>query len=138
MANKFAKKDASEAKGSKKEKAWTNDPALQDADTGETTPKGKKVKAEAAKKVAAKEGKAAKEAKPAAKGKTPKKEAANESVDKRKIKLLTKENPKREGSAAYERFELYKSNKTVADFIEAGGSTADLRHDEKAGHIELA
>ena len=64
-------------------------------------------------------------------------EKADKSDD-RKITLVTKENPKRAGSASFERFELYKKAKTVADYVAAGGTTADIRFDEKAGHIKLA
>lgn len=73
-------------------------------------------------------GKAAKEAS----------EPKSSGPDKRKIKLLTKENPKREGSASYERFEHYRKAKTVQDFLDAGGTRADLKHDEAAGHIEIS
>lgn len=70
--------------------------------------------------------------------KASKKEATSEvAPDTRKIKLLVKENPKREGSAAYERFELYSSSKTVQDFKDAGGKAADLTHDEQKGFIEV-
>lgn len=67
-------------------------------------------------------------------------ERAPREADTRKIKILTekKANPKREGSASYDRFELYRDSKTVADFVAAGGSTADIRYDEKAGYIEVA
>lgn len=68
--------------------------------------------------------------------KAPKEEKA--SNDDRKITLITKENPKREGSAAHARFELYKKAKTVAQFYEAGGTSADLRADAAKGHIQVA
>lgn len=70
----------------------------------------------------------------------PAKPAKAEKADKtdtRKITLTTKENPKREGSKAYETFELYKKAKTVQDFLNAGGKMADIKYDEKAGHIKL-
>lgn len=82
-----------------------------------------------------------KKLKEVSKGKAPKAEKAERApreADTRKIKLLVKENPKREGSASYDRFELYRKAKTVADFVEAGGSTADVRYDEKAGYIQVA
>lgn len=55
----------------------------------------------------------------------------------KKIKLLTKENPKRKGSEAFARFELYSDHKTVDDFVAAGGSLSDIRYDSNAGHIEV-
>lgn len=58
--------------------------------------------------------------------------------DSRKITLLSKENPKREGSKAFKTFELYKKSKTVQDFLKAGGSTADIRYDSTNGHIKVA
>lgn len=55
-----------------------------------------------------------------------------------KIKLLVKENPKRPGSASFERYDLYKKAKTVGDFIDAGGKSADIAYDVKHEYIELA
>lgn len=97
-------------------------------------------KAPAKKKVAAKKAPAKKTAakKTAAKKTTAKKvakEAANE--DNRKIKVIAKENPKREGSASYDRFEIYENGMTVDEFKEAGGTAADLRHDEEKGFISV-
>jgi hypothetical protein len=54
-----------------------------------------------------------------------------------KIKLLVKENPKRPGSSSFDRFALYKKSKTVGDFIEAGGKSADVAYDVKHEYIEL-
>jgi len=111
---------------------WTNNPQLQDQETGETTPAGKAVQAKAKVRTVAKS-----EEEPAKKA--PKKaEKVEKSSDDRKITLLTKENPKREGSAAWTRFELYRKAKNVEQFYAAGGSSADLRYDEKAGHIQLS
>lgn len=140
---------------------WTNSPEWQNQDTGETTEEGRKhlksknqlslmeenmskfakksdtaaeakiTKAAPAKKVAA--NKSEKKAAPAKKA-----DKAEKGPDTRKITVLTKENPKREGSKAYKTFGLYAKAKTVEDFIKAGGSTADLRFDEKAGHIKVA
>lgn len=95
----------------------------------------------ASEKVAGKAVKATKtkpEAKAAKKVAKAEKTESTKEKDTRKITLLTKENPKREGSASYERFELYRKAKTVADFLEAGGTTADIRYDEAAGHIKVA
>jgi hypothetical protein len=74
-------------------------------------------------------------------GKAAKKEKSSKgerSTDTRKIKVLVKGNPKREGSASYARFELYKFAKTVDAFITAGGTAADVAHDSKKGYISVA
>lgn len=57
------------------------------------------------------------------KAKTPKKEPV---ADKRVITLLVKENPKRPGSKAHARFELYKNGMTVEQFLAAGGTLSDV------------
>lgn len=142
--SKFAKKEATAEAPKGKEKTWTNDPSMQE--DGKTTEKGKAARkakgmsATETEKVPgfAKGAKAAKGKAPA-KGKTPpKKEAANAGPDNRKITLVTKENPKREGSASHARFELYRKAKTVQAFIDAGGTSGDIRYDEKAGHITVS
>ena len=55
-----------------------------------------------------------------------------------RIKLLVKENPKREGSSSYKRFALYGKSATVADFLKAGGTRADLAWDEKRKFIQVS
>ena len=54
--------------------------------------------------------------------------------DDAKITILTedKKNPKREGTAAHARFALYRDGMTVAEFIKAGGTRADLAWDSAA------
>ena len=54
-----------------------------------------------------------------------------------KITLLTKENPKREGSEAHKRFALYSKHNTVESFLKAGGTSPDLNFDVKHGHIKI-
>ena len=81
-----------------------------------------------AKKLAGKGEKAAKE--PRAK-----KEAAVPKADDRKITLLVTENPKRGKSA--ERYELYRKAKTVADYVAAGGSKADIAWDAAHNYIKV-
>jgi hypothetical protein len=54
---------------------------------------------------------------------------------KQKIKVLVKQNPKREGTKSYERFGLYFTCKTVGEFLEAGGTRGDLLNDEAKGYI---
>ena len=90
-----------------------------------------------------KPAKAAKSTKPAkaekkAPAKKEKAEKAEKGPDTRKLTLVTKENPKREGSKAAATYELYKKAKTVQDFLDAGGSKADIAYDVKAGHIKVA
>lgn len=84
--------------------------------------------------MAAKKGRKAKKtsAKKAAAG-----GAKRERTDKdKKIKVLV-ENPKREGSAAWERFKLYKDDMTVAKALEKGVWPADIRWDVKQKFIRL-
>lgn len=123
----------------------SNSMDIENVDHDETNPRrgkmakftGKKGKAEETKAKKAPAKKAAAK-KPSAKKASTKKETSNEvEEDNRKIKLLVKENPKREGSASYERFDLYFDCKTAQDFKDAGGTAADLRHDEEKGFIEL-
>lgn len=72
-------------------------------------------------------------------------ERASKSVDGRltkftdaqKIKLLVRENPKKPGSAAHERFKHYFEADTVGDFLAAGGQRADLSWDTRKGFIEV-
>lgn len=82
---------------------------------------------------------------PAKKGRKPGKKTTEASGEKRSrinkeqsITLLQKDNPKREGSSAYKNYELYRKAKTVGDFLEAGGTSADLRYDATHGYIKVA
>ena len=54
-----------------------------------------------------------------------------------KVKLLVKENPKKEGSASRERFDHYFNSKTVGDFLAAGGTYADIAYDIGRMHIQV-
>ena len=62
-----------------------------------------------------------------------------ELADNMRIKLNVRENPKRKGTASYERFQLYftKKPKTVAEALKAGIWRADLRWDAARNFIEL-
>lgn len=51
------------------------------------------------------------------------------------IKLLVPTNPKRGASA--QRYDLYKSNKTVGKFLEAGGTRGDIAWDAARGYIAV-
>lgn len=55
-----------------------------------------------------------------------------------KITVLAKENPKRKGTNAFKKFELYKKHKNIASFLEAGGKRSSLRYDEKHGYIKIS
>lgn len=46
-------------------------------------------------------------------------------------------NPKRMGSASYERYNFYKEGMTVQEFITAGGTAGDVKHDVSKGFIKL-
>ena len=54
-----------------------------------------------------------------------------------RIKILAESNPKRKGTLAFDRFELYEDGMTVREYVEAGGRTGDVKYDVQAGHIEL-
>jgi len=53
------------------------------------------------------------------------------------ITVLVDKNPKREGSSAHERFNLYRTGMTVSQYVEAGGRTGDLTYDEKHSFISV-
>lgn len=59
--------------------------------------------------------------------------------DTGKIMVLTEggKNPKRPGTAAHKTFELYATNKTVGEFIKAGGFYAALSWDVGHGFIKV-
>ena len=50
---------------------------------------------------------------------------------------LLKENPKRSGTKAHERFALYRSGMTVGEFLKLGGSVNDLRWDTDRHFIKI-
>lgn len=106
--------------------------AKDDKEPSEKAVKSKAVKAE---KAPAK--KAEKVVAKAPAKKAVKEEKGEKAADTRKLKLLVKENPKREGSSSFDRYELYRSCKTVADFITAGGTAADVRYDAAKGYIQV-
>lgn len=53
------------------------------------------------------------------------------------ITVKAKENPKREGTGAYDRFKLYKTGMTVKQYITKGGIAPDVWWDSKQGFISL-
>ena len=60
------------------------------------------------------------------------------AADSRVITVLVQDNPKRPGSAARERFKLYRTGMTVEQFLTEGGTKADIWWDEKHGFIALS
>lgn len=46
-------------------------------------------------------------------------------------------NPKRPGSASYDRFQLWHIGVTVDDYLNAGGRREDVRYDVKRGFVKL-
>lgn len=54
-----------------------------------------------------------------------------------KIKVLVKDNPKREGTTSYDTFELLKKSKTVGDFFANGGGSHNLHWNIERGYIEV-
>ena len=49
---------------------------------------------------------------------------------------VQQDNPKKNMSA--DRYERYKSAKTVGEFLDAGGTSGDLRHDWARGYVTQA
>lgn len=141
-------------KGKAPAKAPAKD-AAKDAPSAADAPAEEAAKAPAAKKgkaPAAKVAAPAKEKAPAV-GRGTKKDAAPavktgagvgraSAIDgKRKLTLVTKENPHREGTLAYKTFGFYKGAKTVAAFRDAcaanGGDANYLKFHVEKGHVTL-
>lgn len=53
------------------------------------------------------------------------------------ITILVTENPKRKNTLAFQRYALYVTGMTVADYIAAGGRTGDVLYDVAEGYISL-
>lgn len=105
------------------------------AEAAEEKEKAKEAKAKAkAKKKPAKKAKKGKKEKKEKKGG----KARRPRVVDGKITLLEKTNPKRKGSKAYKRYELYTKHKTIAKYLDAGGKRSSLRYDEKHGFIKTS
>jgi hypothetical protein len=60
-----------------------------------------------------------------------------EITSETKISFLVKSNPKREGSKAHARFSKYMGAKTVAEYLEKGGTKADLKYDSEKKFIQI-
>lgn len=53
------------------------------------------------------------------------------------ITVLSEGNPKRPGSASFERFKLYRTGMTVGDFLRGGGKREDISWDRNHEYIKL-
>lgn len=53
------------------------------------------------------------------------------------IKVLVKDNPKREGTRAHKMYPKYATSKTVGDYLKAGGQWSDLRWDAEKKFISI-
>ena len=99
------------------------------------TPPATKTKVDAP--AAVKPPKAAKEPKPA-KEKSVKRSAFQSLYpEDMKLTVLVTENPKKQGSKSRERFEHYFTSKTVGEFLEKGGTYADIAYDLGRSRIKL-
>lgn len=54
-----------------------------------------------------------------------------------RVILSVAPNPKKPGSKSWPRYELYRVGMTVSEFVEAGGSMADVAWDTERGFIKL-
>jgi len=59
------------------------------------------------------------------------------NIDASKITILAEKNPKREGTKAHARFELYKDGMSVREYLEAGGRTSAVKYDLAHEFIKL-
>lgn len=132
-----AKKSAAKAEP-KAKKAATKAPAKKATKTaGKAAPAKATKLAKGTGKKAAAPAKAAKSAGKKAQadgGRRGRKGAFDES---QKIKVLVKDNPKREGTTSYDTFELLKKSKTVGDFFANGGGSHNLHWNIERGYIEV-
>lgn len=53
------------------------------------------------------------------------------------ITLLVNENPKRKGTLAWAKWEIYENGMTVGEYLEAGGKRSTLLYDVEKGYIEI-
>lgn len=124
----------------KKGKKKMADEDMHDEEAEETEAINKKTKVKKTAKPAEKSSKKKEKTTMKKKGAKGKREGRSRSarIADGKIALLEKDNPKRKGSRAFKRYELYRKHKSVADYIKAGGKRSSLRYDEKHGYIKLS
>jgi hypothetical protein len=53
------------------------------------------------------------------------------------ITVLATENPKNKGTLAFQRFALYQSGMTIAEYVAAGGRTGDIKNDVASQYISV-
>lgn len=93
----------------------------------------------AAKKKAAPKAKAKAKAKATKEGESKGRRSKFESIypEDAKLTLVQKENPKKAGSAAAERYEAYKGAKKVRDALQQGATYQDIAYDVGRGFIAV-
>ena len=133
-----AKEDAAATKAAAKNKVSPAKLKQAREAAAKTKPKAKTPPAKAAKLVRNPNHKPAEKAAPK-KGAAKKEAGGNRSSfsDNQTIKILVDKNPKREGSNAYDIFELLKKSKTVGDFYKKGGASTNLRWNIDHGYISV-
>lgn len=57
--------------------------------------------------------------------------------DDTRLAWTTQSNPKRPSGKAHARFAAYMGKSTVAEYLEAGGTMADLKYDNMKGYINF-
>lgn len=128
MAEKLKSKGSAAAKSTAKAPTKGDAEALKSAAKGAPVAKGKPAPAEKPKKTG----------NPAALEKARAARGANMEVErKKKLVLLEKSNPKRAETRAFNIYGLYKTSKTVGDFLDAGGTMSDIRYDSEKGFIKV-
>lgn len=118
-------------------------------DTEETTPKTTKVR-KGFKKKAVEEAKTSKAKRPRRIKVVEEKEEAEEVEEgtpktsrrarytkDQVITLLVDENPKRKGTMAWDKWEVYEDGMTVGEYLAAGGKRSTLNYDVEKGYIEI-
>ncbi len=58
--------------------------------------------------------------------------------DETPIEWKIEANPKRPSGKAHARFEAYMKAKTVREYLDLGGTTADLKYDQAKGFLALS
>lgn len=67
----------------------------------------------------------------------PRKSVTVRKSDPRRIVYVSPENPKKAGSASYDRFALYQVGMTIDEFVKAGGTMADVKWDAERSFIKI-
>lgn len=68
---------------------------------------------------------------------TPKTSRRARFTEDQVITLLVNENPKRKGTMAWAKWEIYEDGMTVGEYLEAGGKRSTLNYDVEKGYIEI-